>query len=191
MRRAQAFFAEVLTPVEETHRSVREVNAQMKLTVASLTRRTSQLAAANERLQKEVARRRGVEESLRASEITSKRLLEKSGLMQEELRLLSHRLLSAQEEERKTISRELHDVIGQTLAGINLRLAALKAQSAASARELQRIIGSTQRLVEKSVAIVHRFARELRPAVRRRWHRSAGRAGRPGAPVPRPAAGQG
>ncbi len=63
------------------------------------------------------------------------------------------------------ISRELHDVIAQTLTGINVRLAALKKESTLNNKDLQRNIASTQRLVEKSVDIVHRFARELRPAV--------------------------
>ena len=45
---------------------------------------------------------------------------------EERLRKLTHRLMQAQEEEQKRISRELHDVIAQTLTGINIRLAALK-----------------------------------------------------------------
>ncbi|MCX6865110.1 MAG: sensor histidine kinase, partial [Verrucomicrobia bacterium] len=73
--------------------------------------------------------------------------------------------LSVQEEERRKISRELHDVIAQTLSGINVRLATLKTESAGSIAELHKKISSTQRLVEKSVDIVHRFARELRPTV--------------------------
>ena len=133
--------------------------------VGRLTQRTDELATANADLLSEITQRKAVEVSLRTSEATSTRLLEKSRLMQEELRLLSHRLLTVQEEERKRISRELHDVIGQTLAGINLRLATLKSQTTANAKELYRKIAITQRLVEKSVALVHRFARELRPAV--------------------------
>ena len=92
-------------------------------------------------------------------------LLEKSERLQEQLRRLSRQVLSAQEEERKEISRELHDVIAQTLTGINVRLAALKKEASLNTSGLDRNIARTQRLVEKSVDIVHRFARELRPAV--------------------------
>ncbi len=109
-------------------------------------------------MKQEIIQRKAVEESLRASEQTSIELLEKSRQMQEELRHLSRQLLSVQEEERRKISRELHDVIAQTLTGINVRLAALKAESNGSTTELQEKITSTQRLVEKSVDIVHRFA---------------------------------
>jgi len=84
---------------------------------------------------------------------------------EELLRNLTHRLMQAQEEERRRISRELHDVIAQTLTGINVRLAALKKDAALNTKGLDRNIARTQRLVEKSVSIVHQFARELRPAV--------------------------
>lgn len=82
-----------------------------------------------------------------------------------QLKRLSRQLLSVQEEERKMISRELHDVIGQTLTGINIRLANLKKEAVDYTRGLDRKIGRTQRLVQKSVDLVHQFARELRPAV--------------------------
>ena len=85
--------------------------------------------------------------------------------MQEQLRLLSRQLLLAQEEERKKISRELHDVIAQTLAGINVQLTSLRDKAALNTKGLERSIARTQRLVVHSVNIVHRFARELRPTV--------------------------
>src|ERR1700690_167233 len=92
-------------------------------------------------------------------------MLDQSRHMQEQLRQLSRQILLAQEDERKRISRELHDVIAQTLTGINVRLAALKKEAGLNTQNLDRDIARTQRLVEKSVNIVHDFARELRPAV--------------------------
>ncbi len=92
-------------------------------------------------------------------------MLEQSDHLQEQLRQLSRQILSAQEDERKKISRELHDVIAQTLTGITIRLATLKKEAALDTHGLDRKIARTQRLVEKSVNIVHQFARELRPAV--------------------------
>lgn len=165
MGRAGLFFAEALTPIEETHRGAREANKKLNQMVGTLSQRTAELATSIDALKREIVQRKAVEESLRASEQTSRDLLTKSRQMQEELRQLSRQLLSVQEEERRKISRELHDVIGQTLTGINVRLAALKAESTAGNKDLQQKIASTQRLVEISVNTVHRFARELRPAV--------------------------
>ena len=127
--------------------------------------RMEALAVANRELRREIDRRQAVEKSLRKSEEHYGRLLEQSRHMQEQLRLLSRQVLSTQEEERKKISRELHDVIAQTLTGINVRLAALKKEATTNTRGLKRSIGHTQRLVEQSVTTVHRFARKLRPTV--------------------------
>jgi len=63
-------------------------------------------------------------------------------------------MLQAQEDERKRISRELHDVIAQTLAGINIRLATLKKGAGCKPKDFDRDIGLTQKLVTDSVNIV-------------------------------------
>lgn len=162
---ASLFFAEALTPIEGTHRSAREAHVHLKGVIETLTQRTEELMTSNDDLQREIERRRSVEDSLRSSEQSTQQLLQRSHLMQEELRLLSRRLLSVQEQDRKNISRELHDVIAQSLTGIHGRLATLKSKTTANTQDLHKKIEITQRLVEKSVDIIHRFARDLRPAV--------------------------
>ena len=165
VRRAGKFFAEVITPIEKTHRAAQEDNDQLVQLNQVLHKRSVDLIASNRQLQQEILQRKSVEESLRKSEHHYSQLLEQSRHMQEQLRLLSRQLLSAQEEERKMISRELHDQIAQTLTGINIQLATLKVEAAVNVKGLQKKITRTQRMVEKSVDIVHRFARELRPTV--------------------------
>jgi len=123
------------------------------------------MAASNRELKQEVAQRRKAEVDLKRSEAHYAQLFEQSLHQQEQLRHLSRQLLLTQEEERKRISRELHDEVVQTLVGINVHLASLTVKSPFKLSDLKRNIARTQRLVEKSVTIVHRFARELRPTV--------------------------
>jgi len=119
----------------------------------------------NVKLNREIIRRQKVESALRENRTEQARLLRQSRAQQKELRSLSHRILNAQEEERKRISRDLHDVITQTLVGINVHLAVLKQGTAASPAAFRRQISKTQSLVKKGVAIVHDFARKLRPTM--------------------------
>jgi signal transduction histidine kinase len=158
IKQAGIFFAVAITPIEKTHRSAREAAVRLKKFIEALSRRTVELAASNLELSMEITQRKAAEEALAKSEHHYSELLKRSDRLQEQLRQLSRQILSAQEEERKRISRELHDVVAQTLTGINVRLAALKKEASVN-------IARTQRLVEKSVDIVHQFARELRPAV--------------------------
>jgi signal transduction histidine kinase len=109
------------------------------------------LATANRELKLEIVHREIAEAALKKSE--------------ERLRHLSHQLLLTQEDERKRISRELHDEIVQTLVGINVHLASLTVRNPIDLKDLKAKIARTRRLVEKSVENVHRFARELRPNV--------------------------
>ncbi len=123
------------------------------------------MAASNRELKLEIVQRRKAEMDLKKSEAHYAQLFEQSLNMQEQLRHLSRQLLLTQEEERKRISRELHDEIVQTLVGINVHLASLTVVGSLNLKDLRKKIARTQRLVEKSVTIVHRFARELRPTV--------------------------
>jgi PAS domain S-box-containing protein len=123
------------------------------------------LAAANRELEKEITMRRESEAALRKSEERFRKLLQQSHLLQARLRLMTHEMLKAQEDQRKKISRELHDEVSQILLGINVQLAIFTKVAASRPDRIKRAIGPVRRMVEKAVRIVHRFARELRPAM--------------------------
>ena len=165
MGRAAAFFAEVLVPIEKTHRGASEANIHLNQIVKALGQRTLELADSVKELKLEILQRRAAEDALKASELTTSKLLVKSLEMQEELRRLSRQLLSIQEEERRRISRELHDVIAQTLVGINIHISALALETSEELGSLQERINNTHSMVEKSLEIVHQFAHELRPTM--------------------------
>jgi signal transduction histidine kinase len=114
-------------------------------------------------LNREIVRRKAVEQALQKSEQEQIQLLKQSRHMQGQLRRLSHQILKAQEEERKRISRELHDKIAQALVSVNFHLEELTRGREGKPGSLRQKIARTQHLVQKSMSIVHLFARELRP----------------------------
>ncbi len=81
-----------------------------------------------------------------------------------ELQFLSARILAVQEEERRSISRELHDEVGQVLGAIKLEaeLAERAAGAHANARES---LGEIQALTDNALATVRDLSQLLRPAV--------------------------
>ena len=134
----------------------------MKVKPTALSRRC---VAALRKLKHEILRRKAVEKIHKKREKHFTELLEHSRQSQEHLRHLSRQILLAQEEERKEICRKLHDKIVQTFSGINVHLEVLKVETAVNTNALKKKITRNQRLVEKSVSIVHEFARDLRPAL--------------------------
>lgn len=161
IKRAASFFVATLTPIENAHRTALKNNGRLNRLIVTLRQQIAELAATHRQLKRHS--RDAAQEALKKSDQHYGQLLEKSRHMQEHSRRLSHEILSGQEEERKKISRELHDAIGQTLTAINVKLATLRKKATVNTTGLKKEIASTQRLVERSMDTVHRFARELRP----------------------------
>jgi len=151
-----------LTKSPPTVSALARENDRLKL---RLTERTIRFDALLNQYRFETNKRRTAESELKKSAKHHILLLNQSRRMQEHLRHLTRKILTAQEDERREISRELHDEIAQTLTGINVRLANLKREAVVNTKGLKGKIAGTQRLVQKSVKIVHRFARQLRPAL--------------------------
>ncbi len=84
----------------------------------------------------------------------------------QQLKDLSARLVGAQEAERRSISRELHDEIGQALSAVLVEIRNLGSGVVGrSEGELQEHIGLVKGLVENSVKIVRNMALLLRPSM--------------------------
>jgi signal transduction histidine kinase len=84
--------------------------------------RTHELATVNQSLTQEIAERMEIEASLRTSEALSQASQQELRESRTELRALAGQLLTAQEEDRRRISRDLHDDINQRLAMLSMDL---------------------------------------------------------------------
>lgn len=121
------------------------------------------MTASNLKLKQEIIRRKSVEEMLNKARAEETRLLKQSRKQQLRLRELSHQIILVQEAERKRISRELHDVVAQSLVGINIHVSTLARETEVKLGSLREHIVRTQQIVENAVDRVHQFAQELRP----------------------------
>ncbi len=159
--RAEVFFTEANVPIEKTHRSALEAHADLQQLQERLGQRTMDLADSNRDLQQGITERLTAEAALEDSERVSHQLLHESRLLEEQLKDMTRQIMSADEVERKKMSLQLHDDIGQTLLGIHMRLLTLKAQVVTRHAGLTQEIATTQRLVEAAVKTINQFAHEF------------------------------
>jgi PAS domain S-box-containing protein len=82
---------------------------------------------------------------------------------EEALRTLSRRLLTAQEEERRRVARELHDDVGQVLTAVKIQLQSLLRAEGATALvpRLENAVDS----IDSAIEGVRGLALELRPSI--------------------------
>jgi PAS domain S-box-containing protein len=125
-----------------------KLNATLEQRVST---RTAQLLAINTRLESEVAERE-----------EAQRRLEES---QAQLRRLSAHLQAAREEERIRIAREIHDELGQALAGLKMDVAWLQRSLNRQAPPIASKLEDMSVLIDSTVQAVRRISAELRPSL--------------------------
>jgi signal transduction histidine kinase len=85
---------------------------------------------------------------------------------QQQLKSLSVRVLETQEKERRMLSRELHDEVGQSLSATLIGLSNLSAVIPAEMRpQVEEEIGGLRRIVEGTVRTVRNITLLLRPSM--------------------------
>lgn len=159
--RAEVFFTEAIVPIEKTHRFALEAVADLMQFQERLGQRTLALADSHRELKQGISERMTAEAALEHSERVSGQLLRESRELEQQLKDMTRRILAADEAERKKMSLQLHDDIGQTLLGIHVRLLALKREVTARYTGLNQEIATTQRLVEAAVKTINQFAHEF------------------------------
>jgi PAS domain S-box-containing protein len=82
-----------------------------------------------------------------------------------ELRELSARLQNLQEEERKHLSREIHDGLGQELIGLKMQLSWIKNMYAEVDEEAADSLGDAVQSVQDMISNVRNLAKTLRPVL--------------------------
>ena len=112
--------------------------------------RTAELNTLNVELKHELAERIRAESLLRESE--------------QRLRHLSSRLIQAQESERKRISGELHDSIGQSLTSIKMKLENVMRRTDNLDEEVLDMLLSTVDLTGQTIEEIRRIVMDLRPS---------------------------
>jgi PAS domain S-box-containing protein len=113
--------------------------------------RTAVLQNVNRKLRTELTERNRVEEELRKSK--------------DKLRFLSGQLIHAQEQERKRISFELHDDLGQSMVGLKFQLCNLPKKLRPDQKALRATIEEAIKNLDGMTEKVRRLSKDLRPAV--------------------------
>lgn len=92
------------------------------------------------------------------------RLLEAIAQREEQLSKLAIRMLMVEENERKRISRELHDDAGQSLVVIRLQMEMIEQSLPPGSEERERL-GEARDITEKTILDIRRLISDLSPAV--------------------------
>src|SRR5688572_1976721 len=82
-----------------------------------------------------------------------------------QMRQLSQRVVAAQEEERKNLSRELHDHVAQVLTGLRMELGRIERARSPADNRLGAAVSECKQLVDQMFGTVRDLALGLRPSM--------------------------
>lgn len=85
--------------------------------------------------------------------------------MEQELHLLSSRILSAEENERKRIAHELHDGIGQLLGAIKFRIESVLIKLDEKKDSTKDTLNDVVSLIQRTIEEIRRILTALRPSI--------------------------
>jgi signal transduction histidine kinase len=143
------FVASDVTLLKNARQALSQLNHELEARVIT---RTRELIAANEALKAEIQGRQDAEHSLRAS--------------RNELRMLSAQLMTAQEDERKRLSQELHDAVGQSMSAVKYSLErVLQMVSHPDLGSPVRVLNLLVEQVQRTIDEVRTISTDLRPAL--------------------------
>ena len=100
-----------------------------------------------------------------AHAIDKAQLLEELHDREEQIRRLGEHMLTVEEEERRRISRELHDEVGQSMLVIRLYLEMIQSDLPDSAKHLNPKLEDTRQLTEQTIREMRRLIADLSPNV--------------------------
>jgi signal transduction histidine kinase len=84
---------------------------------------------------------------------------------EDEMRRLSHQLVHTHEEERRSLSRELHDQVGQLLTGLRMELGKLEKARDGDRTRFSEHADECKRLVDSLIDTVRHLSMGLRPSM--------------------------
>jgi signal transduction histidine kinase len=139
--------------LNQTKEELHDLSRRLEQRVAE---RTAELATANQKLTREIAKRGKTTEQLR--------------MLTEKLRALSASAQSAREEEGTRIAREIHDELGSALTTLKwdteglLELASREGSYPASRKVIKKL-EAMKSLTDSTIRTVQRIASEIRPSI--------------------------
>ena len=141
------------TDITERKQMEEELSCARDELEARVQERTAELAQSNKELNIEIAERRKMERALLESK--------------DQLRILASKILSAQENERKRIALEVHDVLGSSLSAIKFKAeeALLQLPQDGSSNNFSRSLEALIPLVQETIDEARRIQADLRPSL--------------------------